>query len=450
MKTQQKKTFFGRHVKSSALVASLAIHALLIVIAVSFVAVSVIRKDESQFVVKKPVRPKIPLKKLQASVSKKKPKPKLRKNITANVRIDRKPPDIKIPEITGIRGGLGAMGFMGSAGDSSLGGEGLGLVMSDVKMFGIKGKGEKIFIILDASAEMMYDEMGGIPAYTIIKEEVINLLEGLSPETVFNIAVYDMARTYMLFPSLTPAQPDKVAKATQWLTPLNSVRPGMGGREYGPRTLGPGGRQENTDDLLVGKFERQELWYSSAMLAMKQQADTVFLLTSSWGRQRIAKEDWDNDWYDTSAGVRWNECYQKGLKMLDEENKERAARGQPPRVVHRDPWAINTAYFPDIERPPEPEWYYHTPQEFAEGFQIVRKQYEPKGVLATIKKRKRKIDFTFNTIHFTKKDPDERDQWLDERSEKNFRKLNSLCKGTYRSLAGLKAIKSSRTGKGSK
>jgi len=42
-----KKKFFARHSKSSALVVSVGIHALLIVVALSFVAVTVIQKDEA-------------------------------------------------------------------------------------------------------------------------------------------------------------------------------------------------------------------------------------------------------------------------------------------------------------------------------------------------------------------------------------------------------------------
>jgi hypothetical protein len=44
-----KQRFFSQHARSSALVTSLGIHALLIVLAVSFVAVTVIRKEDQQF-----------------------------------------------------------------------------------------------------------------------------------------------------------------------------------------------------------------------------------------------------------------------------------------------------------------------------------------------------------------------------------------------------------------
>ena len=51
----------------------------------------------------------------------------------------------------------------------------------EIELFGIKGKGEKIFIILDSTPWIMYDEFGGIPAYTLIKQELVKILGGLNP-----------------------------------------------------------------------------------------------------------------------------------------------------------------------------------------------------------------------------------------------------------------------------
>jgi hypothetical protein len=71
---KRKKRFFASHAKSSAIVVSLAIHALLIVVALSFVAVTVIRKEDQKFEAKHVARPKVPLKKLQVPVNIKKRK----------------------------------------------------------------------------------------------------------------------------------------------------------------------------------------------------------------------------------------------------------------------------------------------------------------------------------------------------------------------------------------
>ncbi|MDF7824118.1 hypothetical protein P4B35_08850 [Pontiellaceae bacterium B12227] len=435
--------FFAKHAKSSAALVSLGIHAVLIVIALFFVAVTVIQKDEKAFEGKPVNRPKMALKKLQVPVNIKKKSiqnPKLRKRIVVQPKMNQTMPEIKMPEISGVKGGLGGgvAGGLGGAGS-------LGFSMPEIEVFGIKGKGEKVFIILDSSPEMMYDEMGGIPAYTIIKNELVKIVKGLPPTALFNVAVYDSGRTFILFPKLVSASSANVVKVEQWLKPLNAVRSGMGANEWGGATLGPGGA-ESTENFLTGKFERQELWYRPAMLAMQQQADAVFLLTSWWGHQRIVKDDRDNDWYNGSAGRRWKESYEKAKIMLDEENKTRAASGQPPRVIRRDnPWDMNRAYFPDIERPPEPEFYYHKPDEYAQAFIQVREQYKPRD--AQLKrglsnKKKTASEVSFNAVRFTKVDA-EWNEYRDGRTEDNFKKLTGFFKGQYRTIAGLEAIKSS-------
>ena len=105
----EKNRFFAKHSKSSAMVVSLAIHAVLALVAVSFVAVKVIVKEEPEFESKRVKRPKMPPKKIQVpvNVKKRKPKPRLRKRIVTTKTTFN---EIKMPEITGVAGGLGNMG----------------------------------------------------------------------------------------------------------------------------------------------------------------------------------------------------------------------------------------------------------------------------------------------------------------------------------------------------
>jgi len=130
---KKKKRFFTNHSKSSAALVSLGIHAVLIVVALSFVAVTVINKPEQTFDAVKVKRPKMALKKLQVPVKIKKKKvqqPKLRKRIVSTPK--NKSMDIRMPEISGIKGGMGYMD-----GGGGLGGIGFSL---DLNLFG-KNKG---------------------------------------------------------------------------------------------------------------------------------------------------------------------------------------------------------------------------------------------------------------------------------------------------------------------
>ena len=111
---------------------TLIVHALIILVAVSFVAYKVIKKEEKVFVAKENKRPKMKLKKLQVPIKiekRRKTSAKLRKRVVA-----KKPKvtatDIQMPEITGVLGGMGAM----------KGGEGLGnnigFTMPEINFFG--------------------------------------------------------------------------------------------------------------------------------------------------------------------------------------------------------------------------------------------------------------------------------------------------------------------------
>jgi hypothetical protein len=441
-----KKRFFANHAKSSAVIVSLGIHAVLIVVALSFVAVTVITKEEKAFEAKPVNRPKMNLRKLQVPVNIKKKKiqkPKLRKRIVVQPKMNQNMPDIKMPEITGVKGGMGGgvAGGLGGAG-------GVGFSMPEIEVFGIKGKGEKVFIILDSSPEMMYDEMGGIPAYTIIKEELVRILDSLPPTALFNIIVYDPGRSFMLFPNMVSAGSSNVAKVDEWLKPLNAARPGMGAKEYGVSTLAPGGIQNN-EDFLRGKFQKQREWYRPTMVAMKQQADAVFLLTCWWGNQWHYMDEVDRSWDQSSAGRRWFESYEKAKKLLAEENKERAAKGEPPRVIRDHAWEMNRVYFPDIERPPRPEAYHYQARDYIPAMLDIRNANRPDEIQTRSGLRKKpsktKSDFSFNVVHF-REVGESRDTGRHENTEMRFKELIGKIQGQYTTIAGLEAIQSSISG----
>ena len=425
---------------------TLVVHAVLIVAAISFVAVKVILKDEVDFESKPVARPKMNRRKLQVPVNTKQaPPPKLRKQIVVTPKLN-KQPDIRMPEIVGVKGGIGAAGGGGFGGGSSL-----GFAIPEIEIFGVKGKGEKILFALDAGAEMMHDEMGGIAAYTIIKNELIRIVDELPPTTLFNVIVFDWGADVMAFPQMVPASDANAEKMAEWLKPLNAVKKGMGDRDYGIHTLANGGVR-STEELVAGKFEDirkvggvgeidVRRWYRSAMLAQKMQADTIFILSREWDLQRVptsgagmTREQWDQ----TAAGKKWNAAYKAALKTLDEENRQRKAAGQPPKIIARNEWAMAKDYYPDIERPPSPDWYNYTPKDFVEAFLLLRDQYAVDSKMTRNQLNKnRKQEFAFNVIQFVPQG-----ESADEKSKENFKVLTGLCNGQYQTIAGLDAIQS--------
>lgn len=436
MSEKKKKRFFAAHAKSSAAVISIGIHALLIVAALSFVAVKVITKEEQVFEAKPVNRPKMQLKKLQVPVNvkkKKTKKPKLRKRIVVKPKLNQAVPDIKMPEISGVKGGIGA-----GAGGGLGGGGGLGFTMPEINVFGVKGTGEKIFIILDSTSNMMVDKMGGIPSYTLIKDELVKILGNLSSTVLFNIAVYDVGPSLTLFPQMVPASDANVAKVKTWLDPLNAVSKGMGDKDYGVKTLGDvPGAERIRGDYKIGALQTHREWVAPIITSMQQQADVVFLLSHGWGTLWYDKETikWSED-----SKARWEQAKVDGKKKLAKENDQRREKGQAPRVFKDDRSMVKT-YFPGVELPPVPERHTYTAKEMTQAMDIAReKSKKTKNALTSrlSKTKNKKSKYSINVIHFVSKGG------AREKDEGRFKDLVRQCNGDYRTLSGFDEIKGAK------
>jgi len=426
-----KKKFFAKHAKSSAALISLGIHAVLILVALSFVAVTVIQKDDQVFEAKNVKRPKVPLKKLQVPVNIKKKrtqKPKLRKRLVVTPKLNQQIPDIKMPEITGMKGGIG------SAGDGIGGGGSLGFTMPEINIFGLKSRGEKVFLILDCGPSMMVDERGGIPAFNIIKNELLAIVDNLPDTTLVNISVYSKSSTYLLFPKMVSATPDNVAKAEAWLRPLNQFKPGMGNRDYGPGTLGPGGVGLTKANVAEPPLHSSGYWLRSALMAMQQQADAVFVLTEGWGSLNYVKEVFEGETWSESKMARFKEAVAKAKRMFAEENRQRREKGLPPKVLPSTRAIVDT-YVPGTKFPPGNKIRHrYNPGEIEEGMKVVRKKHA-NGAGSQIRSgvKKKKDTFSFNVVHFTTK--------ANNAPIGNFKTLTNDLDGDYKRLEGLDAIR---------
>lgn len=442
MRNKPKKNFLTSHSKSSAMVVSLAVHAVLAVIALSFVAVTVITKDDQNFESKQVVRPRMPPKKLQVPVKikKKQRKPKLRQRIVVKHQINRNMPDIKMPEISGIKGGLGAAGGagLGEAG-------GIGFSMPEIEVFGVRSRGEKVFLALDSDAIIMRDEVGGMLAYTIIKDELEKIIGGLSPTTLFNLSVFDHHSASVLFPRMVPATKENTIRVGKWLDSLNKVSKGMSNRAYGVKTLGKGGTQlPMTGELARGKLQKdgikgREFWYRPAAEAMMQQADTVFILSGWWGVMRHAVGERPS--WPEAKRKRWEKRVQEAQVMHKEENKKRAAKGEAPQVI-RDKYHLIKEYFGEDNlrawMRPEPEWYNYTGKDYAKALHVLREEYLSKLPAKSGLTNRNKDRFSLNVVYFVPSDH--------SGTQSNFKDLTRRCNGDLRIIQGLESIQSSVSG----
>ena len=435
MEKKQKEGFFANHSKSSAMVVSIVLHLILLLVAGTFVAVQVVVKNEQKFEAKQVRRPRMPPRKLQVPVKmkKKRPRPKLRKQIVVKSRIDRKVPDIKMPEIKGVKGGLGAVDNTGLGNTA-----GIGFNIPEINVFGVKSRGEKVFLALDTDAYIMRDEVGGKRAYAIIKQELIKVIEGLGPTTLFNLAVFDHDATSILFPKMVPASRKNVEKVRKWLEPLNAVTEANVGTtgNYGRKTLGKGGTMiKMTSGMTAGlKGSGSHYWFRPLAKAIVDQADTVFILTGWWGVMRWtdgATPEWDDN-----KKKKWYEYVQRAKEEQKKENARRAAKGEPEQII-RDDWSLIGHYFPDQHakyHQPQPSWRFFTWKDYVDAVKRVREEYASKlpekSGLA-----KKKDKFSVNVIFFAPKD--------DSGSHEGFKMLANRCHGNFRVIKGLEAIKSS-------
>jgi len=101
-------------------------------------------------------RPRMPAKKLQIPVriQKQQRKPKLRQRIVAKPKVNRNMPDIEMPEIKGIKGGLGTADGAGL-------GDGIGFSMPEIEEFGMRSKGKKDSPTLGLDDSMPKDDSFG-------------------------------------------------------------------------------------------------------------------------------------------------------------------------------------------------------------------------------------------------------------------------------------------------
>jgi hypothetical protein len=220
---KKKKQFFAKHAKSSAALISLGVHALIILIAASFVAFTVITKEEKVFEAKEVKRPKMKLKKLQVPVKiekRKKQTAKLRKRVVA--KKTRKTAEIQMPEITGTIGGLGAMNLSGGVGGD------IGFSMPEINFFGVKKKSEKVvFIVLAGTASTMGSDRRQSPksrmCFYTLRERLTDMVQNLPEYALFNAAFFQMQLTVPFSTNTLLATQQNKDLLKEWAAPVNPL-----------------------------------------------------------------------------------------------------------------------------------------------------------------------------------------------------------------------------------
>ncbi len=175
-------------------------------------------------------------------------------------------PNFKQVSGVGLGAGLGT-GY-------GLGGFGMGVSQFD--FFGIKGRGDRIAILVDVSESMAEEEKGGEKGFARVKRKLGEVVDALSEQALFNIVVFaDAASTYKS--DMIIANKENKAGAKSFIMPYNTGGNwGLTSGNVRPSSLGLQARGGTTrlDLALTAAFE--------------QNADTILIISD--GLPRVAKE----------------------------------------------------------------------------------------------------------------------------------------------------------------
>jgi len=323
-------------------VLSLLLHVGLILLASPLVLYSYFFRREVNFEPPPEVERTIEPRKLEYKVhvqetQKRSGRPQVQPRLTADRLSELSLPDLKI-EIAPIKNqniprmvNFASAGIGTGLGDGQ-GNEGLSLGQSSVNFFGVRARGERVFILVDVSTSMLEDQRGGYNGFKLVRDELSRLIKGLSPGTFFNVGAF--AHSYDQYKdNMVLASADNKQTAISWLarynTPGGKVETHSANTELAVEldTYKPGRADK-------GGSTRQDLAIAAAM---SQGADSLFMITD--GQPRLMRhlteeewEDWKKKYWTDSEIKKVEQARERERKALEEENKKRARRGLPPKV----------------------------------------------------------------------------------------------------------------------
>jgi hypothetical protein len=186
--------------------------------------------------------------------------------------------------------------------------------VSRVNFLGISARGERIFFLLDVSGSMINDRRGGRPKYEELKAEVKDMIQNLSPRTLFNVAAFG-GNVTLFRDEMVPATPDNKNAAARFIDPWLKEQGSRGsGVAYTPKTQGIPGQGGGT---------RVDLAVTAALELI---ADVIFVVSD--GQPFIDRvltgeelEEWTEAKEEKEA--EWEEKFNKANERL-------ARRDKPP------------------------------------------------------------------------------------------------------------------------
>ena len=439
----------------NVLLISGGVHAVALFILGSITVYKYIIPDEAQFEEPSPVAEEQPPPEVKIEIKQQPPKQQamqsLRMKQVGNIAVSAV--DVNLPnmqESFTVSAGMGGFG-----GGSLLGGTRgtLGIGMSDISVFGLKTRAERILFVIDANRQMLTDAKGGLKSYKIIKDEITDMVGNLSAGTLFNVMMADRRNSMFFKQQLVPAGQEVHQQLIQWITPINANARNAGLVEgasgVGRERLQTLSEDANHEDILWANQAGNDTTFMT-QLAIEQDVDAIFFIAGYHrGFERVRRRLTDQeeaDWIRFSTTRKYQDQlaeHEKEVPIMQNRinykmkviNEERRKKGQPDRVLDSR-WGIYSDYRElGLEWETEhPGW---RPNYFLESRDIEKYFKKVVDILYTNKGSEKP---SVNVILFLAGDEEMRKEWEDQLDD-----YTDFFRGKYRIIRGLDEINEARS-----
>lgn len=449
MITPQKKRKINPMLLNILLISG-GVHAVALFILGSITVYKYIVPDEAQFEEPSPVVEEQPPPEVKIEIKQQPPKQQamqsLRMKQVGNIAVSAV--DVNLPNMQESFTVSAGMGGFGSG--SLLGGTSgtLGIGMSDISVFGLKTRAERILFVIDANSQMLTDAKGGLKSYKIIKDEITDMVGNLSAGTLFNVMMADRRNSKFFKKQLVPAGQEVHQQLIQWITPINANARNAGlvegARDVGRERLETLSKDATYEDILWANQPGNDTAFMT-QLAIEQDVDAIFFIAGYHrGFERVRRrltEKEEADWIRFSTSRKYQDqlaMHQKEVPVMQNRidykmkkiNEERKAKGQPARVLNSR-WGIYSDYRElGLEWETEhPGW---RPDYFLESREIEKYFKKVVDILYTNKGSEKP---SVNVILFLAGDEEMRKEWEDQLDD-----YTDFFRGKYRIIRGLAEI----------
>lgn len=439
----------------NVLLISGGVHAVALFILGSITVYKYIIPDEAQFEEPSTVVEEQPPPQVKVEIKQQPPKQQamqsLRMKQVGNIAVSAV--DVNLPNMQESFTVSAGMGGFGSG--SLLGGTRgtLGIGMSDISVFGLKTRAERILFVIDANSQMLTDTKGGLKSYKIIKDEITDMVGNLSAGTLFNVMMADRRNSKFFKKQLVPAGQEVHQQLIQWITPINANARNAGlvegARDVRRERLETLSNEARHEDILWSKQPGNDTAFMT-QLAIEQDVDAIFFIAGYHrGFERVRRrltEQEEADWIRFSTSRKYQDqlaVHQKEVPIMQNRidyemakiNEERKKKGQPARVLNSR-WGIYSDYRElGLEWETEhPGW---RPDYFLESREIEKYFKNVVDILYTNKGSEKP---SVNVILFLAGDEEMRKEWEDQLDD-----YTDFFRGKYRIIRGLDEINEARS-----